>query len=295
MSCPFLTNVCKKELKYISQRSGLLHSFVGACPVAKRFIRTQTKTQKDNSSVGHPSEGQLKSSKGVPPNECPASEWMKFDYESFYDGKLQEKKNDNSYRYFNTITRLADNFPRAELIKYNKRDEITVWCANDYLGMSRHPITTNAMIDATKKYGTGAGGTRNISGTSRLHVELENSLADLHKKESALVFTSCYVANDAILSTIGSSLPECYYFSDSLNHASMIHGIRYSRAHKKIFKHNDMSHLEELLQSVPLSAPKIIAFESIYSMCGSVGKIQEILDLAKRYNALTFLDEVHGN
>eukprot|EP00835_Amoeboradix_gromovi_P006420 NODE_751_length_4551_cov_0.292228.p1 type:complete len:499 gc:universal NODE_751_length_4551_cov_0.292228:1965-469(-) len=291
MSCPFLSRANKSSIKYLSHRSGLLNSLMSSCPVAKRLMHSDIKIDASND---HPTEEQLKMTKGVPPSNCPASLVMKFDYEDFYSAKLDAKKSDNSYRYFNTITRLAKEFPRAELAKKESSNDITVWCANDYLGMSRHIKTTSAMIEATQLYGTGAGGTRNISGTSKIHVQLENCLSDLHQKEAALVFTSCYVANDAVLSTIGSMMPGCYIFSDNLNHASMIHGIRHSGAFKKIFRHNDVQHLEELLQSVPLSAPKIIAFESVYSMCGSIGPIKEIVELAKKYNSLTFLDEVHA-
>ena len=276
-----------------------MNSVMSSCPVAKRWVHSiDSKSKKksiDMDANGHPTEQQLKETKGVPPSYCPASKVMQFDYEEFYNSKLEAKRKDNSYRYFNTISRLAQQFPKAEIAaKNNKTTEITVWCANDYLGMSRHPTTTSAMIKATQLYGTGAGGTRNISGTSRMHVKLEECLADLHQKEAALVFTSCYVANDAILSTIGSLMPGCVLFSDDLNHASMIHGIRHSRAQKKIFRHNDIAHLEELLQTVPLSTPKLIAFESVYSMCGSIAPIKEIISLAKKYNAMTFLDEVHG-
>ena len=277
----------------MTNRSGLLATAMGQCPVAKRYIHTRV-NKENEVPCGHPTHSQLQSTKGIPPSSCPASEWMKFDYDGFYEQKLDAKKKDNSYRYFNTITRLANEFPKAELLKKSKVDDITVWCANDYLGMSRHEITMKAMIDATQQYGCGAGGTRNISGTSKMHVGLENAIADLHKTESALVFSSCYVANDAVLSTIGSMFPNAYFFSDALNHASMIHGIRHANCHKKIFRHNDVNHLEELLQSVPLNTPKIIAFESVYSMCGSIGPIKEIIKLAKEYNCLTFLDEVHG-
>ncbi|ORY93080.1 pyridoxal phosphate-dependent transferase [Syncephalastrum racemosum] len=215
-----------------------------------------------------------------------------FDYESFYQHELEKKHKDKSYRYFNNINRLAQKFPRAHTARVE--DEVTVWCANDYLGMGRSPVLTETMKRTLDRYGAGAGGTRNIAGNADLHLRLESELADLHHKEGALVFSSCYVANDATLATLASKLPGCVIFSDVLNHASMIQGIRHSNAQKKIFRHNDMAHLEELLQSVDPATPKIIAFESVYSMCGSIGPIREIVDLAKKYGAITFLDEVHA-
>jgi 5-aminolevulinate synthase len=187
---------------------------------------------------------------------------------------------------------LAQKFPRAHTARVT--DEVTVWCANDYLGMGRSPVLTDTMKRTLDRYGAGAGGTRNIAGNADLHLRLESELADLHHTEGALVFSSCYVANDATLSTLASKLPGCVIFSDALNHASMIQGMRHSGAQKKIFRHNDMAHLEQLLQSVDPSVPKIIAFESVYSMCGSIGPIREIVDLAKKYGAITFLDEVHA-
>ncbi|KAG0167158.1 mitochondrial 5-aminolevulinate synthase [Apophysomyces sp. BC1015] len=228
-------------------------------------------------------------------NQSPVSHHSKsklFDYESFYQHELDKKHHDKSYRYFNNINRLAQKFPRAHTARVE--DEVTVWCANDYLGMGRSPVLTETMKRTLDRYGAGAGGTRNIAGNADLHLRLESELADLHHKEGALVFSSCYVANDATLATLAGKLPGCVIFSDSLNHASMIQGIRHSHAQKKIFRHNDMAHLEELLQSVDPSVPKIIAFESVYSMCGSIGPIREIVALAKKYGALTFLDEVHA-
>ncbi|KAK1769172.1 pyridoxal phosphate-dependent transferase [Phialemonium atrogriseum] len=216
----------------------------------------------------------------------------KFSYENFYDVELEKKHKDKSYRYFNNINRLAKEFPRAHMS--SKEDRVTVWCANDYLGMGRNPNVLKAMHETLDEYGAGAGGTRNISGHNRHAVELEGTIAKLHAKESALVFSSCYVANDATLATLGSKLPDCVILSDSLNHASMIQGIRHSGARKLIFKHNDVQDLEAKLASLPLHVPKIIAFESVYSMCGSIGPIEAICDLAEKYGALTFLDEVHA-
>ncbi|KAJ3102087.1 mitochondrial 5-aminolevulinate synthase [Phlyctochytrium planicorne] len=214
-----------------------------------------------------------------------------FDYDGFYKNELEKKHKDKSYRYFNNISRLAQEFPKAHIAS---GDRVTVWCANDYLGMSKHPLVVQSMKDTLDKYGAGAGGTRNIAGNAQLHLALENELASLHRKPAALIFSSCFVANDATLSTLASKLPGCVIFSDSSNHASMIQGIRNSRAAKVIFRHNDVAHLESLLQQYDHSVPKIIAFESVYSMCGSIGPIKEIAALARKYNAITFLDEVHA-
>ncbi|KAI0841552.1 tetrapyrrole biosynthesis, 5-aminolevulinic acid synthase [Hypoxylon sp. FL0890] len=224
--------------------------------------------------------------------EKPQSPNAKFDYDAFYQGELDKKHKDKSYRYFNNINRLAKEFPRAH--GANREERVTVWCSNDYLGMGRNPQILQEMHETLNEYGAGAGGTRNISGHNRHAVELEGTIAKLHAKEAALVFSSCYVANDATLATLGSKLPECVILSDSLNHASMIQGIRHSGTKKIVFKHNDLDDLEAKLASLPIHVPKIIAFESVYSMCGSIGPIEGICDLADKYGAITFLDEVHA-
>ncbi|KAF2004549.1 5-aminolevulinate synthase-like protein [Amniculicola lignicola CBS 123094] len=215
-----------------------------------------------------------------------------FDYEKFYQNELDKKHKDKSYRYFNNINRMAKEFPRAHLA--SKEDKVTVWCSNDYLGMGRNAQVLKTMHETLDDYGAGAGGTRNISGHNQHAVGLERTIAKLHAKEAALVFSSCYVANDATLATLGSKLPNCVILSDSMNHASMIQGIRHSGATKMVFKHNDVVDLEAKLASIPSDYPKIIAFESVYSMCGSIGPIEEICDLAEKYGAITFLDEVHA-
>lgn len=230
------------------------------------------------------------SAAAVKPNAPAAAK--RFDYEGFYEKELQKKHQDKSYRYFNNINRLAQEFPRAHMS--SPEDRVTVWCSNDYLGMGRNPEVLKTMHQTLDNYGAGAGGTRNISGHNQHAVELERTLAKLHGKEGALVFSSCYVANDATLATLGSKLPECVILSDSLNHASMIQGIRHSGASKMVFKHNDLKDLEAKLASLPPHVPKIIAFESVYSMCGSIAPIEEICDLADEYGAITFLDEVHA-
>ncbi|KAJ2070513.1 mitochondrial 5-aminolevulinate synthase, partial [Coemansia sp. S142-1] len=215
-----------------------------------------------------------------------------FDYEGQYQAKLAKKHGDKSYRYFNNINRLAGRFPQAHTA--NAANIVTVWCSNDYLGQSKNPVVVDAMKDALDTYGAGAGGTRNIAGNSALHLRLEAELASLHRMEAALVFSSCFVANDATISTLCSALPGCVIFSDKMNHASMIQGIRHSGAKKHVFNHNDLAHLEQLLAQYPRSTPKLIAFESVYSMSGTVGRIPEICALAKKYGAITYLDEVHA-
>ena len=228
----------------------------------------------------------------VPGPKPAAPAAARFEYNGFYQAELDKKHKDKSYRYFNNINRLAKEFPRAHMS--DKDERVTVWCSNDYLGMGRNPEVLKAMHQTLDTYGAGAGGTRNISGHNQHAMELERTLADLHAKDAALVFTSCYVANDATLATLGSKFPDCVILSDSMNHASMIQGIRHSGARKVIFKHNDVADLEAKLAALPPATPKIIAFESVYSMCGSVGPIEAICDLADKYGAITFLDEVHA-
>ncbi|MEO0394112.1 MAG: 5-aminolevulinate synthase [Pseudomonadota bacterium] len=217
------------------------------------------------------------------------------DYQSFFSKGLGALKQEGRYRVFADLRRHAGDFPRATYRDDQGAErQVTIWCSNDYLGMGQHPSVTNAMKQAIDEAGAGAGGTRNISGTTRYHNMLEEELADLHGKEDALLFTSGYISNEATLSTLGRHLPDCVIFSDANNHASMIQGIRQSGAEKRIFRHNDLGHLEALLKATDPSRPKIIAFESVYSMDGDIAPIAEICDLAARYNALTYLDEVHA-
>lgn len=217
------------------------------------------------------------------------------DYRGLFEDAIDTLRREKRYRVFADLERVAGKFPRAVFrdAADNAR-EITIWCSNDYLGMGQNDKVITAMQETAGKLGAGAGGTRNISGTNRPLVELERSLADLHKKEAALVFTSGFVSNEAAISTIARLIPNCLVLSDQLNHASMIAGVRQSGMEKKIFRHNDMAHLRELLEAAGRDRPKLIVFESVYSMDGDVAPIEQIADLAEEFNALTYIDEVHA-
>ena len=214
------------------------------------------------------------------------------DYDGVFTAALDQVRAEGRYRVFTELERIAGRFPLARSTRTGQ--EVTVWCANDYLGMGQHAVVRDAMKQAIDSMGAGAGGTRNISGTHHKITALEATLAELHAKEAALVFTSGYVANEAALSTLGALLPDCVIFSDADNHASIIHGIRQSNAEKKIFRHNDVDHLAKLLAATDPRRAKLIVFESVYSMDGDIGHIREICALARHYNALTYLDEVHA-
>lgn len=217
------------------------------------------------------------------------------DYSSVFQAAIDRLHDEGRYRVFIDILRNKGSFPNARCFAgHNGPKPITVWCSNDYLGMGQHEAVVAAMEEALHDVGAGSGGTRNIGGNTHYHVDLEAELADLHGKEAALLFTSGYVSNEAALSTLGKLLPGCIIFSDELNHASMIAGIKNSGCEKQIFRHNDLEHLEELLAAADPEAPKLIAFESVYSMDGDVAPIGAICDLAERYGALTYLDEVHA-
>ncbi|TNN05321.1 5-aminolevulinate synthase [Schistosoma japonicum] len=217
-----------------------------------------------------------------------------FDYNRFFASEVEKKKKDSTYRVFRRILRDASEFPFADDYSSGVKRRVAVWCSNDYLGMSWHPKVQEAAISTIRKHGVGSGGTRNISGNSLLHEELEAELSSLHEKPAALIFTSCYVANEAILHTLGTRIPELTIFSDAGNHASMIHGIRTSRCRKVIYRHNDVKHLSSLLAEIPSGSPKLVAFETVHSMSGDVCPLKSLLDVVEANKALSFVDEVHA-
>ncbi|HLY05307.1 MAG TPA: 5-aminolevulinate synthase [Rhizomicrobium sp.] len=219
---------------------------------------------------------------------------MTYPYHTRFRDALADLRRENRYRVFADILRRSGAYPSADLHAHNQVRPITVWCSNDYLGMSQNPKVLAAMHEALEKTGAGSGGTRNISGTTHYHVELEREIAHLHGKEAALLFTSGFISNDAALSTLCRLLPGLVIFSDELNHASMIEGMRRGGAVKRVYRHNDLDHLDSLLREINPTQPRLIAFESVYSMDGDFGPIAETCDVAERHGALTYLDEVHG-
>ena len=214
-------------------------------------------------------------------------------YKNFFKSELKNLKDQGLYRDFRNIDRPIKSFPNADESFKNKEREVEVWCSNDYLNMSQHPEVVNEIVKTLLEYGSGSGGTRNISGTSTYHTELEKKLANVHNKEAALVFASAYTANQSTLWTLGKKIKDIEIFSDELNHASLIQGIKNSGAKCNIFRHNDIDHLEQLLKESNVDNPKLIVFESLYSMEGIRSPIVKIVELAKKYNCMTYLDEVH--
>ncbi|EDW01920.1 5-aminolevulinate synthase, erythroid-specific, mitochondrial [Drosophila grimshawi] len=313
MQCPFLSRF---NANYVRNYAEVLYQSYGVfCPVVSKTIptvngkklslakptpfgaatasRSYSTSSNNNYSVGtksaHADDVSDKRNSATDANST-------FHYEKFFNEQIMKKKRDHSYRVFKRVNRLAGDglFPHA--LEYSKQSErpITVWCSNDYLGMSAHPNVKHAVAKALEMHGSGAGGTRNIAGNSVHHEHLERKLAELHQKEAALLFTSCFVANDSTLFTLAKLLPDCHIFSDAGNHASMIQGIRNSGVPKHIFRHNDVEHLRQLLQQVDKATPKIVAFETVHSMTGAICPLEELLDVAHEYGALTFIDEVHA-
>jgi 5-aminolevulinate synthase len=216
------------------------------------------------------------------------------DYEAFFTGALARLRDERRYRVFADLERLAGRFPHAIWHSPQGERDVIVWCSNDYLGMGQHPKVIGAMVETATRTGTGAGGTRNIAGTNHPLVELEHELAELHRKEAALVFTSGYISNETGIATMAQLMPGCLIISDAFNHNSMIEGVRRSGCEKVIFRHNDLGHLEALLKAAAPSRPKLVVFESLYSMDGDVAPVNAICDLAERYGAMTYCDEVHA-
>jgi 5-aminolevulinate synthase len=215
-------------------------------------------------------------------------------YNDFFVSSLDQLRQERRYRVFADLERIAGRFPHAVWHSPQGARDVVIWCSNDYLGMAQHPKVVGAMVETAARMGTGAGGTRNIAGTNHPLVELERELADLHNKAAALVFTSGYVSNQTGISTLAKLLPNCLILSDALNHNSMIEGVRQAGTEKKVWRHNDLSHLEELLKAADIDRPKLIVFESLYSMDGDVAPVHAICDLAERYKAMTYVDEVHA-
>src|SRR5246127_357857 len=215
-------------------------------------------------------------------------------YEAYFTDALARLRDERRYRVFADLERLAGRFPHAIWHSPQGPRDVIVWCSNDYLGMAQHPKVIGAMVETATRMGTGAGGTRNIAGTNHPLVDLERELADLHRKEAALVFTSGYVSNETGIATIAKLIPDCLILSDASNHNSMIEGVRQAGVEKKIWRHNDVGHLEEMLAAEPPERPKLIVFEALYSMDGDVAPVKRICDVAERYGAMTYIDEVHS-
>lgn len=285
--CPFMRQTISSAQGVKQLRSANLPAMAKKCPVVGHAMQ-----KRDYATASAAPAAATASKLGAETVANHATQESSFDFDGLFERDIVKKRLDKSYRFFNNINRLAREFPMAH--RQTEEEKVTVWCSNDYLALSKNQQVVDVMKKTMDKYGAGAGGTRNIAGHNQHTMRLEAEIAALHKKEGALVFSSCYMANDAVLSLLGQKVKDLVIFSDELNHASMIVGIKHANTIKHIFKHNDLQHLEELLQMYPKSTPKLIAFESVYSMSGSVSEINKICDLAEKYGALTFLDEVHA-
>lgn len=286
--CPFVHSAASSLQSVKALQHANLPAMAKKCPFMGKAMQTASyATSTSTAPVAQPVSS-TKESAFVDH----ATQESSFDYDGMFEHELNKKRADKSYRFFNNINRLAKEFPLAH--RQLENDKVTVWCSNDYLVLSKNQQVVDVMKKTLDKYGAGAGGTRNIAGHNKHTMNLEAEIAALHKKEGALVFSSCFVANDAVISLLGQKIKDLVIFSDELNHASMIVGIKHASTTKHIFKHNNLEQLEEMLAMYPKSTPKLIAFESVYSMSGSVADIEKICDLAEKYGALTFLDEVHA-
>lgn len=285
--CPFMRQAISSAQGVKQLRSANLPAMAKKCPVVGHAMQ-----KRDYATASAAPAAATASKLGAETVANHATQESSFDFDGLFERDIEKKRLDKSYRFFNNINRLAREFPMAH--RQTEEEKVTVWCSNDYLALSKNQQVVDVMKKTMDKYGAGAGGTRNIAGHNQHTMRLEAEIAALHKKEGALVFSSCYMANDAVLSLLGQKVKDLVIFSDELNHASMIVGIKHANTTKHIFRHNDLQHLEELLQMYPKSTPKLIAFESVYSMSGSVSEINKICDLAEKYGALTFLDEVHA-
>lgn len=290
MPCPFLKSLSPAYVR--NYGTNLLKQYGSYCPILTRGFRTlgddETKCPfiQQNSIV---SEAPKEMTEDIHSRSGPS-----YSYEKFFNQQISAKKKDYSYRVFRKVSRLAAEGVYPAALEGPDNRQVTVWCANDYLGTSRHATVQDAAVSAIRAHGTGAGGTRNIAGNSQMTEKLESEIAKLHNKPAALIFSSCFVANDATLSTLAKILPNCIVYSDAGNHASMIQGIRNSRAPKHIFRHNDPIHLRELLEASPAGAPKLVVFETVHSMSGAICPLEEMCNIAHEYGALTFVDEVHA-
>lgn len=289
MPCPFLGSLNQAFVR--NYGAVLMKQYGNYCPIISRGFRSMGN---DETKCPFIQQNTIVSEAPREMSEDIAETHQPYRYESFFNEQISAKKRDYSYRVFRKVSRLAADGAYPQALEGAENRRVTVWCANDYLGASRHAAVQDAAVNAIKSYGTGAGGTRNIAGNSQMTEQLETEIAKLHKKPAALIFSSCFVANDATLSTLARLLPGCIVYSDAGNHASMIQGIRNSRAPKHIFKHNDPGHLRKMLSESPVGVPKLVVFETVHSMSGAICPLEEMCNIAHEYGALTFVDEVHA-